>query len=190
VKDDRLKLMALILGFALWAALGYLGKVPLDPLIALLQMGLGGLITHMLQGGSSQAVATSRDPVAPSGQAGRSLLELLIAIAVGVVLFAAAGCSTQLASMYKGAAAQTKAGIEMFDDNTMTTMRDLLCAQPYSAIQRHPEMQAAIQQLCGPLANATSLDAGQLQLLMNVVGKAQAAGLLATPAAAAASGAK
>jgi hypothetical protein len=180
VNDVQTKLLALVLGFVLWAALGYLGKVPLDPLIALLQMGLGGLITHMLQGGS-QAPATPAAPVAPAGQAGRSLLELLIVIAMGVVLFVAAGCTTTTASMYSGLYTQAKAGVQVFDDNTLSTMRDLVCAQPYSAIQRHPELQPGIVALCGPLVNTASLDPGQVASMLSI---AKQLGLTAPPAAA------
>jgi len=108
-------------------------------------------------------------------------MKKLFALAVAVL--ALLGCTTTTGSMYSGIATQAKAGIQVFDDNTLATVHDVLCAQPYSAIQRHPEMQSGIQALCGPLANATSLDAGQLQLLMTVVGKAQSAGLLAVPAA-------
>jgi hypothetical protein len=143
------------------------------------------------QAGGSQASATPAAPAVAPGQGGFiawSMMWLLLPIALGAALLS--GCTTTTASMYAGLATQAKAGIQVFDDNTLATMHDLLCAQPYSAIQRHPEMQAGIQQLCGPLANASSLDAGQLQLLMSVVGKAQAAGLLAAPPAAAASGSK
>jgi hypothetical protein len=178
VNDVQTKLLALVLGFVLWAALGYLGKVPLDPLIALLQMGLGGLITHMLQGGSQTPAAPA--PIAPAGQAGRSLLDLLIVIAMGVVLFVAAGCTTTTASMYSGLYTQAKAGVQVFDDNTLSTMRDLVCAQPYSAIQRHPELQPGIVALCGPLVNTASLDPGQVASMLSI---AKQLGLTAAPAA-------
>jgi hypothetical protein len=166
-----------------------IGQVTGMCMSALVGLGVSHLGSSDAPAGSAQGAPAA--PVAPAGQAGRSLWGypvLLVVIALGAALLT--GCTTTTASMYAGLATQAKAGIQVFDDNTLATMHDLLCAQPYSAIQRHPEMQAGIQQLCGPLANASSLDAGQLQLLMSVVGKAQAAGLLATPATPAASGSK
>jgi hypothetical protein len=74
-----LQFLSLVLGFGLWAALGFFGKVPLDPLIALLQMGLGGLITHMLKGAA--AVQSSAPPGPTTGQAGFASLRLLTVIA-------------------------------------------------------------------------------------------------------------
>jgi hypothetical protein len=112
--------------------------------------------------GSSQAPATP----APAGQGGFvawSMLWILLPIALGAALLS--GCTTTTASMYSGLYTQAKAGVQVFDDNSLKTMRDILCAQPYSAIQRHPEMQAGVVVLCGPLANTASLNAEQLALL-------------------------
>lgn len=194
MNSNLMKFLMLVLGFALWGALGYFGKVPLDPLIALLQMGLGGLITHMLQAGGDATVPSApAAPAAPSNpQSGFANIRFLVLMAFFTLVAAAlsAGCTTTTASMYSGLYTQAKAGVQVFDDNTLHTARDIICAQPYSAIQRNTDLQPGVQVLCGPLANATSLDAGQLQLLMSVVGKAQAAGLLATPPAPAASSAK
>jgi hypothetical protein len=103
---------------------------------------------------------------------------------------ALAGCTTTTASMYRGYMTQAEAGVKTWDDNTIATVRDLMCAQPYSAILRHPELQPMILAGCGPMANISSLDANQLATLMSVM---QGAGfkLQAAPApAAAASGAK
>jgi hypothetical protein len=85
------KFLALVLGFALWAALGYLKMVPLDPLIALLQMGLGGLITHMLQGADA---APEPAKAAPPAQAGFVHLRLLSALALLTLGVALSGCAT------------------------------------------------------------------------------------------------
>lgn len=83
-----------------------------------------------------------------------------------------AGCTTTTASMYSGLYTQAKAGVMVFDDNAIKTARDILCAQPYSAIQRNADVQPGVQALCGPLGNSSSLDAGQLSLLMSLLGKA------------------
>ncbi len=91
---DREKLLMLVLGFGLWAALGYVGKVPLDPLIALLQMGLGGLITTMLQGSPAPLPAA---PVPATAQAGFSttvFLTMLAACAMFLALASLAGCAS------------------------------------------------------------------------------------------------
>lgn len=90
--------------------------------------------------------------------------KILILAALALAL---AGCTTTTASMYTGLYTQAKAGVQVFDDNTLTTMRDLLCAQPYSAIQRHPEMQAGVVVMCGPMQSA-SLDPSQVQLLLSL----------------------
>jgi hypothetical protein len=190
-----LKFLALLLGFALWAALAYLKMVPVEPLVALLQMGLGGLVTHMLQDSGAPAVsafapATPAAPVAPSGQGGFASVRLLSTVAViALGLSMLGGCTTTTGSMYAGLATQAEAGIKVFDDNSLATVRTVLCAQPYSAIQRHPELQPGIQAMCGPLANSSSLDAGQLAMLMNIL-QSSGVKLQAQPAAAAASGAK
>lgn len=103
-------------------------------------------------------------------QGGFSLLPF-----VGLVAFVAltgaallSGCTTTTASMYSGLYTQAKAGVQVFDDNSLKTMRDMLCAQPYSAIQRHPELQAGIVTLCGPLTNTASLSAEQVAIMANM----------------------
>lgn len=173
---NLMQFLALVLGFGLWAALGFFGKVPLDPLIALLQMGLGGLITHMLKDVGASAVSGAQ-----AGFARLRLLSIVAAVCVGLSL---AGCTTTTASMYTGLYTQAKAGVQVFDDNSLTTMRDLLCAQPYAAIQRHPEAQPGIVALCGPLAGGSALDAGQLAMLMSLL-QQSGVKLQAAPAAAA-----
>jgi hypothetical protein len=96
----------------------------------------------------------------------KRIILILAAVAAAIL----AGCTTTTASMYKGYTSEAVAGVKMWDDNTLATVQTVLCAQPYSAIQRHPEMQPGVQALCGPLANTSSLDANQLQLLMNMLG--------------------
>jgi hypothetical protein len=92
-----------------------------------------------------------------------------------------AGCTTTTASVFKGYSTQAEAGIKVWDDNTLDTLQKVLCAQPYSAIQRHPELQVGIVSLCGPLTNTASIDPAQVQLMLNVVKQINAAPL---PAAA------
>lgn len=119
---------------------------------ALVSLGLFHAATNGLGGGSG-----------PGGNGGRIRLWMMGALAGTGLLLAA--CTTTTASMYSGLYTQAKAGVQVFDDNTLKTMRDMLCAQPYSSIQRHPEYQAGIVILCGPLANTASLNAEQLALL-------------------------
>jgi hypothetical protein len=198
VKFSNLELILYALGYAL--LLGALMAVSYYPpkdggpaLVAWLFTALGTLSGHMLGNakGKQSAADAVAPPAVPAGQGGFAALPFLAGIVpIALLIALMTGCTTTTGSMYAGLATQAKAGIQVFDDNTLHTARDIICAQPYSAIQRNADMQAGIQTLCGPLANASSLDAGQLQLLMSVVGKAQAAGLLATPAAAAASAAK
>lgn len=186
-----LQFLSLVLGFGLWAALGFFGKVPLDPLIALLQMGLGGLITHMLKGAA--AVQASAPPGPASGQAGFASLRLLTVIAAIALGLSIAGCTTTTAAVARGYMTSAEAGVQAFDDNTIEANVKLLCWSPYGAVVRHPEKQVGIQALCGSLANTSTLDANQLQLLMNVM-SASGVKLQSVPAAAppapAASGAK
>lgn len=180
-----LKFLALVLGFAMWGALGYFGKVPLDPLIALLQMGLGGLITHMLQAdaaGAMPAAPSPAVPAAPPAVAGRSLWAYpMLLAALAFCLAMLGGCTTTTASVYRGYTSEAVAGVKMWDDNTLATLQTVLCAQPYSAIQRHPELQPGVQSLCGPLANSSSLDANQLAMLMQLL-NASGVKLQAAPA--------
>lgn len=96
-------------------------------------------------------------------------MKRIILLSALCALAALVGCTTTTASMYRGYTSEAVAGVKMWDDNTLATVQTVLCAQPYSAIQRHPEMQPGVQALCGPLANASSLDANQLQLLMNIM---------------------
>lgn len=197
MNSTLMKFAALVLGFGLWAALGYLGKVPLDPLIALLQMGLGGLVTHMLQDKDAPAapvVLTAAQfaqmpapPIPPGPQTGFAsvrMMSALAAIALGLAMFS--GCTTTTASLYRGYATDAKAGIQTWDDNAIATIKDVFCAQPYSAIQRHPEIQPGVSALCGQLASGSSIDPAQAQRLLDI---AKQLGVTATPAAAA-SGAK
>jgi hypothetical protein len=104
----------------------------------------------------------------------KTLLMLLPLLALSLLT----GCTTTTSAIYAGLETQAKAGIVMANDNAITTARDFLCGQPYSAVQRHPEIQAAIASLCGPLANASSLDPNQLALLMNIL---KSAGITVAP---------
>lgn len=109
-------------------------------------------------------------------------------VALALIASCLTGCTTTTASMYTGLAAQAESGIKLFDDNTLHTVQTVLCGQPYAAIQRHPELQPGVIALCGGLANASSLDANQLTMLMQVLGGAGLR-LQAAPAATPASGA-
>jgi hypothetical protein len=107
------------------------------------------------------------------------MLVTLAAIALGLSILG--GCTTTTGAMYRGYATEAKAGIQTWDDNSLATMHDLLCAQPYSAIQRHPEFQPGIVALCGPLVNTASLDPTQVQQMLSI---AKTLGLVPVPAAA------
>lgn len=93
-----------------------------------------------------------------------SWMYVILPLAFGTALLTTA-CTTTTASMYSGLYTQAKAGVQVFDDNSLKTMKDILCAQPYSSIQRHPEYQAGFVILCGPLTNTASLSAEQLAML-------------------------
>jgi hypothetical protein len=82
-----LQLLALILGFVLWAGLVYLKFTPAEPLIALLQMGLGGLITHMLKGVGAASVAKEE-----GGFASVRMLVIVASIALGLSMLG--GCAS------------------------------------------------------------------------------------------------
>jgi hypothetical protein len=138
-----------------------------EPLLAF-TLTCSGLIT-LIAGAhlASSSAAPAAPPVAPAQGGyfgGLPYLAVLVPIALLAALFLP-GCTTTTASMYSGLYTQAKAGVQVFDDNSLKTMKDILCAQPYSAIQRHPEMQAGVVVLCGPLANTATLNAEQLALL-------------------------
>lgn len=160
--------IALVLGFGLWAALGYIDKTPLDPLIDLLKMGLGGLIVHMLKGMDAPGAPESAAPKVDA-QAGFATVRAMILLMLTTLALCLAGCTTTTASIYKGLETQAVAGIKVFDDNALDTVKAILCGQPYSAIQRNPQYQPGVQALCGPLANTSSLDANQLAMLMSLL---------------------
>lgn len=75
---------------------------------------------------------------------------ILFVMCIGAVL-QLQGCTTTSGSVYSGMYTQAKAGVQVFDDNSLVTMKDLFCAQPYAAIIRHPELQGGVQVLCGSL---------------------------------------
>lgn len=164
------------------------GKTMINWIINALML-LGGHVLTILPSSFSTSVQASASLVPPA-QAGRTLwvYPLFLAFVAGLALMLG-GCTTTTGAMYAGLTTQAEAGIKVFDDNTLATVKTVLCAQPYSAIQRHPEIQPGVLALCGPMANISSLDANQLATLMSVM---QTAGfkLQAAPSAAAASGAK
>jgi hypothetical protein len=93
-----LKFIAGLVALALWAWLAYLKMTPLDPLIDLLKMGLGGLVVHMLQDPGMPAVgqlvsATSTAPPTnvQSGHASPALLGIAAFLMVAICLGA---CTT------------------------------------------------------------------------------------------------
>jgi hypothetical protein len=83
-----LQLLALVLGFVLWAGLVYLKFTPAEPLIALLQMGIGGLITHMLKALGERSA--SANPQA--GFASVRIMIMVASIALGLSLLS--GCAS------------------------------------------------------------------------------------------------
>lgn len=97
-----LKYLAGAVGLALWAWLAFLKLTPVEPLVDLLKMGVGGLIVHMLQGGSapfvSGAPSTAAAPPAggQSGFIGLRLLAVIASIALGLAMLA--GCAAPNAS--------------------------------------------------------------------------------------------
>ena len=132
-------------------------------------------------GGSGDAPAAAP---APSAQGGFARLPFLLLVVSIAALIGLAGCTTTTASIYSGLYTQAKAGIQTFDDNTLATMKDLVCAQPYSAIQRHPELQPGIAALCGPMTNTASLDPAQVMQMLSIakqLGIAPAAAPAAKP---------
>jgi hypothetical protein len=167
VNTTMLKFLALFLGFALWAALGFFCKVPLDPLIALLQMGLGGLVAHMLQDAGAAPVQTTAPPAAGQ-QGGFALVRLLAIVAAIAVGLALAGCSTTMRA-YEAAAYNE---IKSADDNTLSVLKVAFCGQPLSAFLRNSDMIPGAKALCLPGGNASDpsalLDAGKQPITINL----------------------
>jgi uncharacterized protein YceK len=117
------------------------------------------------------------------------LLAVVGSIALGLAVMS--GCTTTTASVARGYAGQVEAGIQMWDDNAIAGLQKVFCAQPYSAIQRHPEIQPGAIALCGSLANTTALDPNQVQLMLNIAKQLGYPGAgVPAPSASAASGAK
>lgn len=147
---------------------------------------LSGLGVYHVAGPSNAAVPDApAAPVADKGQGGFAAVPFVALLAV-IALAMLAGCTTTTASMYSGIYTQAKAGVQVFDDNALVTMKDLVCAQPYSAIQRHPELQPGILALCGPMTNTATLDPAQVMQMLSIakqLGLAPAAPAAAAPAA-------
>jgi hypothetical protein len=120
---------------------------------------IGAIGIHGMANGTNVTTVESVK-AAQSGFASPRLLALIAAVAL--IAGCVSGCTTTTGAMYRGYATEAKAGIQTWDDNSLATMHDLLCAQPYSAIQRHPELQPGIVALCGPLVNTASLDPTQV----------------------------
>lgn len=82
--------------------------------------------------------------------AGRTLLGfVMFMLAVGLAL-ALTGCaSVQQAVQAYGSVAIT--GARAANDTVIEAQKVSFCGLPYSALQRHPEIQPAVQTLCGPL---------------------------------------
>lgn len=191
---DRSVMVGLLL--IAWAVLVYLKTVlnaavlpDLNAIIAQVQVLMGGVVGYHVGTGASQPGAAFAPLVVapPAAQAGFASVRLLIVLASIATGLSIAGCTTTTASMYSGIYTQAKAGVQVFDDNTLVTMKDLVCAQPYSAIQRHPELQAGIVTLCGPMANTASIDPAQVMQMLAI---AKQLGLAPGAPAAAASGTK
>jgi uncharacterized protein YceK len=81
-------------------------------------------------------------------------MKKLLIIAAGLVLAASiSGCaSVQQAIQAYGSVAVT--GARAANDTVIEAQKVSFCGLPYSALQRHPEIQPAVQTLCGPLGAA------------------------------------
>lgn len=191
MSTDLMKFIAAIVMYVAWGALVYLGKTDVGAFVGFTMAALGAILGHS-SATVSRAVPAAVD-VKQVGQGGfaRPMLLALIAVIAGLSLLA--GCTTTTASVARGYMTSADAGVQAFDDNAIEATVRLLCWSPYGAVVRHPEKQVGIQALCGSLANTSTLDANQLQLLMNVMGasgvKLQSIPAAAAPASAA-SGAK
>lgn len=194
------RILACVVAGILWLAAIIAKHFWADIDIGAFMMACAGVITalgvHGAATGSAPLSTLVQTPapapaIAIPGQTGRSLwaypMLLLTVVLAGLSLLA--GCTTTTASVYSGLYTQAKAGVQVFDDNTLNTASDILCAQPYAAIQRHPEKQPGIVTLCGPMSNTASLDPAQVMQMLSI---AKQLGLVpaAVPAASAASGAK
>lgn len=131
-----MKFIAGILGLVIWSWLAYLKMTPIEPLIDLLKMGLGGLIVHMLQNdGATPAVASfaPTPAAAPAAQSGRSLWfypALVAVVALGAML---SGCSTAMVAYESAAYEQAKA----VADNHVRITTAMICATPIDAAIRN-----------------------------------------------------
>ncbi len=79
----------------------------------------------------------------------------MLMIVAGIAALALAGCAsfTQVASGYEASAAQ---GLRAAEDNNIQVWEFNVCATPFSAAVRHPEIIAAMRALCLPNAAAGS----------------------------------
>lgn len=78
------------------------------------------------------------------------MIAALFALAVAAAM---SGCaSVQQAIQGYGAVAVT--GAHAAADTVVQAQKVALCDLPYSAIQRHPEINPAVESLCGPLSGA------------------------------------
>jgi hypothetical protein len=188
-----IKILIGLVGYGVWAFMAWFDpSLRPDFLKFNVAMAVGtiGLVLRDMQTppAPGQVISGTLSTISAAGPADKGqggfasirLLTMMAAIALGLSLLA--GCTTTTASIYSGLYTQAKTGVQVFDDNTLSTMKDLVCAQPYSAIQRHPELQPGIVALCGPMSNTASLDPAQVMQMLSI---AKQLGLVPASAAAA-----
>jgi hypothetical protein len=151
--------LAYIVLFGTWAAVVFtenLHTTGADALVQYIQLTLASLTGHVLTMIDKPASKSQDSPV--NAQAGRSDPTLLMILA-GMMALAITGCASQLQAV-SGAQASAVKSLKMGEDMNIEAMTLNMCATPFSAVLRHPEIIPAIKALClpgGPASNPSGL---------------------------------
>lgn len=76
-------------------------------------------------------------------------MKKVIAVFAIIISSTLTGCAS-LTQAYSAGATATAVGLKAAEDNSLATLKFGLCATPYSAIIRHPELVPGIGALCLP----------------------------------------
>jgi hypothetical protein len=77
-------------------------------------------------------------------------MKKILSLSILLIAGGATGCaSVQQGVQAYGAVAVS--GARATNDTVIEAQKVSFCGLPYSALQRHPEIQPAVQTLCGPL---------------------------------------
>lgn len=95
MNSNLMKFIAGMIGLGVWVWMAVIKLTPVEPLIDLLKVALGGLVTHMLTTNEPPRRVSLRAPPAAAAQAGFASVRVLALLALGTgLLLALSGCAS------------------------------------------------------------------------------------------------